>query len=105
MQSDIINKDLYFTRKDVAVIADAFDKYGFEEIAYVPRENIFYILFQSDVTNTELLKDAALYISDKIQRYTWKCTSLSLYNDNIADKYCFTIVSYCGWKDGVCIDD
>ena len=91
-----------FTKADVDVIADAFDKYGFEEIRYVPREDVMYLVFQTKRTDMEDMNEAVKFVKSRIPHYNWAYERHRPFYERVGnDPDTMFIVSYCGWKKEV----
>lgn len=91
-----------FTKADVDVVADAFDKYGFLEIQYMPKDDMMYIIFQTGRDNTEEMKEAVSYLKDRLPFYNWSYDKHGPFHERVGFKReNIFIVSCCGWGEEV----
>lgn len=91
-----------FTKADVDAVADAFDKYGFEEVQYVPTEDIMYLVFQTKRNDINEMMEAVKYLKDRIPYYNWSYDRHGQFYHRMGSKrgHMF-IVSCYGWGEDV----
>lgn len=90
-----------FTKVDIDAVADAFDKYGFLEIQYMPKDDIMYIIFQTG-RSMEEMEEAVNYLKGRVPFYNWYYDKHGAFHERVGYKReNIFIVSCYGWGEEV----
>ena len=92
-----------FTEHEVNSIINALDTYGFDSIIYMPRYDIYYVLFNGEA-NLRNDSDAAIeYLKKNVTGRSWVPIEGSAHSRKYFNDINVNVMSYTGFNKEVCI--